>query len=508
MADPSSVPSPPVYWLTRFLLLRLLGLVYLVAFLVAAWQFLPLAGEHGLTPAPALLRALEQFHGGKWNAFREVPTLFFWNHSDSFVHSMAWTGVALSLVVLCGFANVPVLVGLWFLYLSFLHAGGLWYGYGWETQLLETGFLAIFLVPLFDPRPFPKSPPPIVTIWLYRWLIFRIMLGAGLIKIRGDECWRDLTALFYHYETQPVPNPLSPLLHAAPGWFHRIGVLTNHFIELIVPWFVFWPRLTRPWAGLLLILFQVTLICSGNLSFLNWLTLIPCLACLDDSLWARILPPFLTRRAREAEVSQQRSRFQFFTSVAFACAVAWLSLPVVRNLLSPNQAMNTSFDNLHLVNSYGAFGSVGRERYELIVQGTREDIPAEFAEWKEYEFKVKPGDPMRAPAIITPYHHRLDWQIWFAAMASPEHYPWTVALVWHLLENDPATLGLLANNPFPDGPPKFLRILRYRYEFTPPGDPNGAWWKRERLDIWLPPISLQNHEVRNFLQGQGWIPSS
>jgi hypothetical protein len=500
MSSSSAGIPRPTYRLTRFILLRLLGLVYLVAFLVAAWQFIPLAGEHGLTPAPPLLRALEQIHGSKWSAFREVPCLFHWNSSDSFVQAMAWTGVALASLVLLGFANVPLLLALWFLYLSFIHSGGLWYGYGWEMQLLETGFLALFLVPLLDPRPFPKADPPVVTLWLYRWLIFRIMLGAGLIKIRGDDCWRDLTALFYHHETQPVPNPLSPFLHAAPRWFHRAGVLANHFVELFLPWFVFGPRPARHVAGTLLIAFQAALIVSGNLSFLNWLTIIPCLACLDDSYWRRLL-----RLAPLTEPPSPAARPARFAAVAFACVVAWLSLPVVRNLLSPNQAMNTSFDRLHLVNTYGAFGSVGRERFELIFQGTRDEVPAEFADWQDYEFKVKPGDPRRPPALITPYHHRLDWQIWFAAMATPGHEPWTLALIWHLLQNDPATLGLLAHHPFPDEPPRFIRVLRYRYQFAPPAQGDGSWWRRERLEIWLPPISLQSREVREFLTARGWI---
>lgn len=494
------------YWLTRFVILRLLGLVYLTAFLVAANQFIPLAGHDGLTPADSYLARVEQHFGSKWSAFSELPTIFYWNCSDAFLQTMAWLGVALSAVVLCGFANAPLMLVLWGLYMSFIHVGGLWYGYGWETQLLETGFLGVFLCPLLDPRPFPRRAPPIVVLWLYRWLIFRIMLGAGLIKIRGDECWRDLTALVYHYETQPVPNPLSRYLHFAPVWFQKFGVLWNHFIELIVPWFAFWPRLSRHIAGFLMAGFQVVLIVSGNLSFLNWLTIIPCLACLDDSFWRRLLPGFITQRAERAEMEKKPAKAQLVMSILFACVVAWLSIPVVQNLCSPAQAMNTSFDRLHLVNTYGAFGSVGRERYELVFEGTDEEFPAEFARWREYEFKVKPGDPMRRPALITPYHHRLDWQIWFAAMAAPNDYPWTVAFAWHLLQNDPATLQLIANNPFPDKPPRHIRILRYRYKFAPPGNAEGAWWTRERLEIWLPPISLSNRNVKDFLQMQGWIP--
>lgn len=250
----------------------------------------------------------------------------------------------------------------------------------------------------------------------------------------------------------------------------------------------------------MLIAFQAALIVSGNLSFLNWLTIIPCIACLDDSYWRRLL-----RLAPLTDNPSPAARPASFAALAFACVVAWLSVPVVRNLLSPNQAMNTSFDPLHLVNTYGAFGSVGRERFELIFQGTRDEVPAEFADWQDYEFKVKPGDLRRPPALITPYHHRLDWQIWFASMATPGHDPWTLALIWHLLQNDPATLGLLAHHPFSDEPPRFIRVLRYRYQFAPPAQGDGSWWRRERLEIWLPPISLQSREVRDFLTARGWI---
>lgn len=523
LSQPSSPPPRPApgYWLTRFVILRLLGLVYLTAFLVAANQIVPLVGHRGLTPADVSLERMEQQSGGNWAAFRESPTVFHWDCSDNFLQAMAWTGVVLSALVLCGFANVPLMLVLWALYMSFVHIGEIWYGYGWEMQLLETGFLGMLLCPLLDPRPFARRAPPVVVLWLYRWLIFRIMVGAFLIKWRNDECWRDLTALCYHYETQPVPNPLSRFLHFAPVWFQKFGVLWNHFIEIVVPWFAFWPRIGRHIAGVLLVSFQVILIMSGNLSFLNWLTIIPCLACFDDSFWRRVLPGFLTRQAERAAEEEMAKRTasrlhrgghcaHTAVTVAFAGLVAWLSIPVVENLFSKDQQMNASLgtlSQLHLVNTYGAFGDVGRERPELIFQGTDDVLPDEAAAWREYEFKVKPGDVMRRPAIITPYHHRLDWQVWFAAMDSPGCRERFAAFVWHLLRNDPATLGLIAKNPFPDKPPRYIRVLRHRYKFAPPGNPDGAWWTRERMDVWLPPISLSNRSVGGFLELQGWLPS-
>src|SRR5881394_4671327 len=250
------------YWLTRFVILRLLGFIYATAFLVAARQLVPLVGRSGLTPAHDFLSSIQGQLGSRAEGMWQLPTLFWFGCTDLGMSVFAWVGFALSLVVLGGYANAVLLAILWVMYMSIVHVGQIWYGYGWEIQLLETGFLAIFLCPLVEGRPFPRRPPPKLVIWLFRWLAFRVMFGAGLIKIRGDACWRDLTCLYYHYETQPIPNPLSWWLHWRPHWFHQFGVLWNHFIELIVPWFGFGPRPARHVAGALLISFQIILILS------------------------------------------------------------------------------------------------------------------------------------------------------------------------------------------------------------------------------------------------------
>src|SRR5216117_1921409 len=288
------------YWLTRFVILRLLSFVYAVAFLVAAQQLVPLIGEHGLTPANHFLASVETQLGSRTAGILRVPTLFWLGISDHGTSIFAWVGFALSLVVLGGYANAIILSILWVMYMSIVHIGQIWYGYGWEIQLLETGFLSIFLCPLLDARPFPKTAPPLLVFWLFRWLGFRIMIGAGLIKLRGDPCWRDLTCLYYHYETQPIPSPISRYLHFAPHWFHNIETVWNHFVELVVPWFSFGPRLARHIAGVLLVTFQIFLIISGNLSFLNYVTIIPFLACFDDSFLRHFLPKALVSRAERA----------------------------------------------------------------------------------------------------------------------------------------------------------------------------------------------------------------
>ena len=519
---------PCSYWLTRFVILRLLGFVYFIAFLVAVNQIVPLVGEHGLTPAKSFLERVTTHAGSRSDGFFLLPSLFWFNVSDSFLLGMAWVGLILSAVVTLGCANAIMMSALWAIYMSFIHVGQDWYGYGWEIQLLETGFLAIFLCPLVDPRPFPKQPPPVLVIWLFRWLIFRIMFGAGLIKLRGDTCWRDLTCLYYHYETQPIPNPLSWWLHFRPHWFHKFGVLWNHFIELIVPWFAFGPRASRHVAGLLLVSFQVILILSGNLSFLNWLTIVPALACFDDSFLQRFFPRQLTQTflpasdtatppgsnpssVPTAASTDWATRIfgagplaQRIPAIALTVLVAILSISPITNMLSSHQIMNTSFNRLHVVNTYGAFGSVGQIRHEIVFEGTSETNLTLQTQWKEYEFKAKPGNPMRRPAFVAPYQPRIDWQIWFAAMSTPEQYPWTLHFVWKLLHNDPGTISLIANNPFPDRPPAYIRAQYYRYQFSPPGSTDGSWWNRTLEGSWLPPLSADNAGFRQFLRAYGW----
>src|SRR5581483_9481495 len=244
--------------------------------------------------------------------------------------------------------------------------------------------------------------------------------GAGMIKMRSDPCWRDLTCLFYHYETQPLPNPLSWYLHHSPRWMHKAGVLFTHFAQLAVPWFYFSPAPFCYWAGGLTILFQATLILSGNLSWLNYLTIVLCIPCFDDRLLERIIH---ISHSTPAHLSPAHA-IAVGLLTALVLALSWWP---VRDLFSRRQLMNASFEPLHLVNTYGAFGAVTRERPEIIIKGTDADSPDGSAEWREYEFKGKPGDVNRRPCIVSPYHWKLDWQMWFAAMSAPEFHPGAAA---------------------------------------------------------------------------------
>jgi hypothetical protein len=495
----------PSYWLTRFIILRLLGFVYAVAFLVLINQVLPLIGSNGLTPAAIYLKDLGLTLGSNGAGFMRLPSIFWFGHSDAALITFAWIGFLFACMVIAGYANALVMALLWLLYMSFAHIGQEWYWYGWEMQLTETGFLAIFLCPLLDGRSFPRYAPPMPVIILFRWLIFRIMLGAGLIKMRGDKIWRDATALYYHFETQPIPGPLSRWFHFLPHPVLKAGVWFNHIAELAAPCFVFWPRAGRHIAGVVIVLFQITLILSGNLSFLNWVTIVPALACFDDGFWSRILPRSLVQRAEEAEANSEPSKPMLTTAWVVTAIIGMLSIQPAFNLLSPRQIMNTSFDPFDLVNTYGAFGTVGQKRLNLVYEGTMDDDSTDKANWQPYVYRGLPVLLNKRPPQIAPYQLRLDWEMWFAAMGTSEDYLWTYNLAWKLLHNDPGAISLFAANPFPGKPPKFIRAVLYRYSFAKPGNVQGNWWKRERIRLWLPVMSANNKQLILFLKSRGWI---
>jgi hypothetical protein len=489
------------YALTRFVFLRFLGLMYTVAFLVASNQLVPLVGTEGLEPADRFLDAVKT-QLGAGEAFVRLPTIFWFGISDGALRLVAYAGCALSCAVTFGAANAVVLFLLWLFYLSIVQVGQVFWGYGWESLLLETGFLAIFLATPLDPRPFARrDSPPKPVIWLLRWVVFRLMLGAGLIKLRGDECWRDLTCLVTHYETQPLPNPVSWLLHQLPVWVHKGSVLFNHYAELVAPFMIFGPRRVRIAGGVSIVLFQLLLIVSGNLSWLNWLSVTIAIACFDDEALLRLCPTKFRDRLRALASGPALSKRRKVTVYALCSVVAVLSLNPVINLFSPSQRMNSSFDPLYLVNTYGAFGSVGRERYEIVIEGTTDDDPGS-ASWSPYEFRCKPGDVARRPCVVAPYQYRIDWQMWFAAMSDYRRHPWIVHLVYKLLSNDPATLSLLARAPF-ERAPKWIRADLYRYQFTRWGEPN--WWTRTRVAPYLPPLSADDPNLLEFLHRHGWL---
>lgn len=466
------------YYITRLIFQKALAFTYLVAFLVALHQFRPLLGEKGLLPIHQFIKLVK---------FIDFPSLFFLFPKDSAFLIFSILGVALSFFALSGFSEkfgLPVSMLTWFLmwliYLSFVNVGQTFYSFGWESMLLEAGFLAIFLGDA-------QTKVPMAIIFLLKFELFKTMFGAGLIKLRGDPCWKDLTCLTYHYETQPIPNPLSWYFHQMPVWFHKMGVLYNHFVELVVPfgYFLFQPI---AWiSGAFTLFFHGMLALSGNFAFLSFLTAVLAITTFPDSILVKFIP---------VVVPATLSAHPFYsnTVVVVATILALLNIRPVLNLFSPYQIMNTSYDPLHLVGSYGAFGSITRPRYEVIIEGTDEDVITDSTKWKEYEFIGKPGRLDKSPPQIAPYHLRLDWLMWFAAFSPTAQDPWFIHFMQKLLQGDQQVLSLLKINPFPDSPPKFIRAQRYIYHFTTPEEKSktGNFWQREYAGEYFSAVSLDH----------------
>jgi Lipase maturation factor len=470
--------SAPEYWLGRLVLERGAAAIYLIAFVAAATQFRALLGEHGMLPVPRYLAG---------RRFWSTPSIFHLRYSDRLFAAVSWFGAALSAAIVGGAADLPPLwaamlmwLMLWVLYLSIVNVGQTWYGFGWESLLLETGFLMIFLGN-------GRVAPPVLMLWLVRWLLFRVEFGAGLIKMRGDRCWRDLTCLYYHHETQPMPGPLSWFFHHLPKPLHRIEVAGNHFAQLVVPFGLFAPQPLASVAAAIIVVTQLWLVTSGNFAWLNWLTIVLGCSVIDVRTWAAILP-IPAQPALSAPP-------QWFIGVvlAFTALMLFLSYWPARNMLSSRQRMNMSFNPFHLVNAYGAFGSIGRVRREVVIEGTDEPEITGQTVWQEYGFKGKPGAVRRLPRQWAPYHLRLDWLMWFAAISPGYAQPWLAAFLQRLLRNDPPTLRLLRHNPFPGSPPRFVRAQLYQYRFTTPAElrRDRAWWHRTLVGGYVPPVTLQ-----------------
>ena len=473
---PTEWLNAPDYTIARLLIGRGLAAIYLIAFIVALRQFPALLGEKGLLPVPTFVRGL-----GFWQA----PSLFLIRYSDGLLRAVAWTGIAISGSLLLGVGDMvplPIAMAAWFvlwaLYLSIVNVGQSFYSFGWESLLLEAGFLGIFLGNA-------EVVPQTLVILLFRWLAFRVEFGAGLIKLRGDPCWRNLTCLDYHHETQPMPNPLSWYAHHLPRRFHRFEVLGNHVAQLVVPFGLFLPQPLAAIAGAYMILTQLYLVVTGNYAWLNWVTIVVTIAALPDSIIGVVLPWANSPAAAPA----------WFTGIVVLVGtlVAVLSYWPVRNLLGRRQMMNYSFNTLHLVNTYGAFGSVTRSRDEVVIEGTTDEDPGATSTWREYEFKGKPGEARRMPPQVAPYHLRLDWLMWFLPLSPIYGEAWFVRFLSRLLVNDPLVLGLIRRNPFPDRPPTVIRARLYRYRFSTWAErrTSGAWWVRELIGEYFPALRLQ-----------------
>ncbi len=431
-------------------------MVFFIAFLNVRNQFPALLGERGLLPAPRFLSRV---------GFRQAPSVFHFHYSDRALLVVAWAGMGMAVGVVAGLTDlVPLWAStlwwlvMWALYLSVVNIGQVFYGFGWESLLLEAGFYAAFLGNA-------DTAPPLLVIFLFRWLLFRVEFGAGLIKMRGDRCWRDLTCLDYHHETQPMPNPASRWFHHLPSSLHRTEVLSNHIAQLVAPLALFLPQPVAGIGAVVMILTQGYLMISGNYAWLNLTTLLLAFAALPDTWFG------------QSTSGGSIPTWFGIVVVALTVGVLVLSYRPARNLLAGRQLMNFAFNRYHLVNAYGAFGSITRHRREVILEGASVSDPEE-GDWRPYEFKAKPGDPSRLPPQFAPYHLRLDWLMWFVALSASYGRGWLDALVEKLLEGDRAIAKLLAHSPFPDTPPAVIRarIVDYRFSSRDEKRQSGLVW--------------------------------
>jgi hypothetical protein len=465
-------------WLVRWLFLRSLGLIYLIAFVSFGLQITGLIGSNGILPAADFLQAVRDYYGPK--SYWLVPTIFWLNASDRFLQMVPLAGALLSLLLMFGFARKALLILLFLAYLSLVSAGQDFMAFQWDILLLETGFLAIFLGSSSD-----------IISWLFRWLLFRLMFLSGAVKLlSGDPTWRHLTALDFHFETQPLPAVIGWYVHQFPAWFHRISVIFMFVIELAIPFLFFLPRPRhlRFFAATSTLLLQMLIFLTGNYGFFNLLTMALCLFLFDDAGLHRVLPQRLSQRIAKTFAHRQESFLGRLSVITLAVVIVFISGFQLVGLFSgylpqPIRVVLNGIAPFHLVNTYGLFAVMTTARPEIIIEGSRDGQI-----WLEYEFKYKPGDIRRPPVWVAPHQPRLDWQLWFAALGDYTSQPWFVNFMARLQQGSPQVLALLDKDPFPNAPPRHVRAWLYSYHFTDFATRNsqGTWWQRERIGLYFP----------------------
>ena len=480
----------PAYRLSRCLFLRLVGAIYLVAFLSLWVQVDGLLGSDGILPASSYLHdALERLGP---RAYRVLPTLCWLDSSDATLGLMCAAGAALSVLMILGVLPSVCAASMWILYLSLTVAGQTFLSFQWDILLLEAGFLSIFLSPLrWRCRMGCPSPPSRMSVALIQWLLFRLMFSSGLTKLTwGDPTWWNLSALDFHYQTQPLPTWTAWWAHQAPGWLDRASVLVMFAIELGAPFGLLAPRRVRHAAAAALLAFQAAIAATGNYGFFNLISAALVLFMLDDTAYprrwrARLGGPGVAARRRWPRLLLAPLAALLFLVGAVHLIAAFRFSPTYPR---PVRALLEWTAPLHLSNGYGLFRVMTTTRLEIVVEGSRDG-----AEWLPYEFRWKPGDPRRAPAFVQPHMPRLDWQMWFAALSDFRSTPWFQRFVLKLLEGSPSVLSLLERNPFPDSPPRYIRAVAYEYHFTGLAEQReqGAWWLRDGRRDYAPTLSLK-----------------
>ena len=476
-------PGGSTYVLTKWVFLRALGIIYLVAFASLWVQIRGLVGPHGILPAEQFLQAVRQHYGAE--RFRLVPTLF-WLRADTLaLHLACGAGVACAFLLMVDVWPTGNLIMLWALYLSLASVGQIFLAYQWDVLLLETGLLAILVA--------PRATLPAFTLLLLWWLLFRLTFESGIVKLNsGDATWRNLTALDYHFWTQPLPTWTAWYTNLVPLWGKKGMVLATYLFEIGFPLLIFGPRPLRLVAMAGIVFFQLTILGTGNYNFFNLLAIALALLLVDDTTWAPLLPERLAHALSGAARSPSLPLTGVVTAVGlvtfgFATLKLWTTVFPRSNPPRWVIAPMVWLEPLRSVNAYGLFRVMTTERPEIIIEGSDD-----AQRWKPYEFRWKPGDPGRRPAFVEPHQPRLDWQMWFAALSSYEYVPWFRAFEARLLEGSPEVLGLLASNPFPDHPPRYVRAWLYEYRFTTAAErrATGAWWRRDLVGAYSPTVSL------------------
>jgi predicted DCC family thiol-disulfide oxidoreductase YuxK len=490
-SDPSDL-TPPTFGVAGAIWLRLLGAVFFCAFVSVGWQIRGLAGSRGIAPIAPLLSAVADHFGAE--RFWLLPTLSWAAPGDTALVVQCVLGAALSLVLAAGFVPAIAAALCTLLYLSVSVAGQVFFYFQWDSLLVEAGFLSVFLAPLGRRAAFPAGGPSRVPLFLLRWLLFRLNFSSGVVKLAsGDPTWRNLTALSFHYETQPLPPWTAWWMHQLPGAFHRASCVFLFFVELVVPFAIFGPRRLRHAACVLLASLQVFIAATGNYAYFNLLAVALCVLLVDDVSFERLRTRVrLGRRSASASVSSGRP---------WPAAVSWLVAAVVlpvslaevvaplrpgRGAIPGISGLARAVAPLRIVNGYGLFAVMTTRRPEIVLEGSEDGRT-----WKEYAFRWKPGDPNRRPAFVAPHQPRLDWQMWFAALGSREENPWLDRLLVRLLEGSPDVLALLGPDPFSGRRPRFVRARLYDYRFTDRAERRrtGAWWRRVELEDYSPVYS-------------------